>query len=151
MGRPRKPTALRGIAGGKKSTEEPKPKPASVRMPAGMSPAERSYWRRLAPDLIAKGVLTAWDVDAFKDLCIIRARKDAADQDIAERGILVEGRDGLVRNPAVMIASQASLEAARLGARFGLSPSDRAALHVARPKLSGLEEFLEPQGLQKFI
>ncbi|WP_166873887.1 phage terminase small subunit P27 family [Salinibacterium sp. ZJ450] len=106
---------------------------------------EQVYWRRLAPDLAKAGVLTAWDIDALRDYCIIRARKDAADADIAQRGILVAGRDGqLVRNPAVMISQGASLEAARIGARFGLSPSDRAGLFVPRddePK-RGLAEFL---------
>ena len=133
-GRPRKPTALRLIEGGKMPETEPRPTPAKVRMPAGLSRPEQRYWRQTAPDLIARGVLTRWDVTALKDWCIYRARKDAADKDIAVRGQLVLGREGTtVRNPSIMISQQAGAAAARIGARFGLTPSDRAGVVARAP------------------
>lgn len=151
-GRVRRPSALRGIDGGKaprKAAEGPsEPKPGSTKIvrPAMLTPRARVHWDRLAPDLIEQGVLTFWDVNLFGAYCEAAARFDAARKLVTEHGLLVPGRTAgqLVKNPAVQIQRDASDEMMRIGARFGLSPAERASIEVPNPtkKKTGLAEFL---------
>jgi P27 family predicted phage terminase small subunit len=151
QGRKRKPTVLKGIDGGlapKKAASgpaEPKPETAKIVRPQMLTPRARVHWDRLAPDLIKQGVLTFWDVNLFAAYCEAAARFDAARTLVTKHGLLVPGRTAgqLVKNPAVQIQRDASDEMMRIGARFGLSPAERAGLQVPNPdkKKTGLAEF----------
>ncbi len=150
-GRLRKPTALKGIDGGKaparstkSKTSEPKPPAGTVTRPVGLTVRARRHWAKLAPELVAKGVLTSWDVNLFAAYCEAVARYEEARLLVNRLGLLVPGQKGnLVKNPAVQIQRDASLEAMRIGARFGLSPSERGGLQLPDPgKKKGLAEFL---------
>ena len=99
-------------------------------------------WKRLAPGLIREKVLTFWDVDAFRSYCEALALAKEAREAVDRSGILVEGRDGgMVTNPAVRIERDQTRLALQIGARFGLNPSDRAALPSASKPKEGLAEF----------
>ncbi len=138
-----KPTALRILQGDRKdriNTTEPQPARVDVRAPEWLAGDARGVWDRLAPDLIAKRVLTAWDVDAFADLCsAVVANRDAW-IDLRENGVscttvVRELADGtliydLHKNPAWQVARESTAMIVTLGGRFGLNPSDRSQLKI---------------------
>ena len=144
QGRKRKPTALVVLDGGRSRPKEPKPARSPIRMPSGMSARAKSQWRRLAPDLIAKGVLTTWDVDLFRMYCDQFWLYERAQLEVDELGPTVAGRNGEpVRNPAFSVMRD-SLELIRkIGAQFGLSPSDRAGLSIVAPQKTGIDRFTD--------
>ena len=142
QGRPSKPTALKLLHGDRKdrvNTREPVPV-GEVVAPATLSKGAREVWNRLAPDLIAKQVLTAWDVDDFAAFCDAADRRRRSAVALDKAGEVVEvpvlNRDGeevgtrWVTSPWWQIWKGANEAMLRFGARFGLSPSDRASLKV---------------------
>ncbi|WP_051772182.1 phage terminase small subunit P27 family [Saccharothrix sp. NRRL B-16314] len=106
--------------------------------PAWLDERALAVWERLAPDMVAKGVLTAWDVDAFAQLCTVVVIAREALADIAENGsscktVVRELSDGtliydLRKNPSWQIARESMGLIVSLGGRFGLNPSDRSGL-----------------------
>lgn len=119
---------------------EPKPAPIDVVPPPWLRPEAAKVWARLAPDLIAKGVLTAWDVDSFADLCNLIVVNQQAMEDVLAHGVkcttpVRELADGTViydlrRNPAWQVARESTTLITTLGGRFGLNPSDRQQLSI---------------------
>ena len=72
MGRPRKPTHLKVLAGEREdriNRGEPLPTQSAIVPPVQLSDGAQKVWNRLAPDLIDKGCLTSWDVDMFAVFC----------------------------------------------------------------------------------
>lgn len=143
MGRPPKPTALKVLHGDRRdrvNTSEPKPRDGEVRCPSWLSKEAKAVWRRIAPDLIAKKVLTAWDVDAFVSFCNAVANNRLAQHDLDENGLRIvvpvrELANGEVvydvrSNPNWQVVKETSTLIATLGGRFGLNPSDRSRLSV---------------------
>ena len=137
-----KPAALRAVRGDRADRFRLPPVPASeeVKPPAGLSRDARAVWRRLAPDLVKSGVLTAWDTHAFGICCTAIARHWRASRMLEEEGEMVEApvfdRNGrrtgerLVRNPWGLVLKEAADTTQRLAARFGLTPTDRAQLDM---------------------
>lgn len=137
------PTALKLIRGDRESRinrEEPLPGEMQVVPPAWLPDSALEVWERLAPDLVAKGVLTTWDVDAFADLCNLVVINREALLDIDRNGtnctaVDRELADGtityrLTKNPSWQVAKESTALITTLGGRFGLNPSDRAQLKV---------------------
>jgi P27 family predicted phage terminase small subunit len=130
--------ALRGDKNAGKG--EPVPAAGDVRCPTNLSPGARDVWKRLAPDLIAKGVLTPWDVDEFAAFCRAVDLNDQAQEHIDSEGAVVEAavfdRNGkptgfrLQVSPWWQVWQGTADKVLRFGSRFGLSPSDRAQLKV---------------------
>ncbi|WNV89027.1 phage terminase small subunit P27 family [Umezawaea sp. Da 62-37] len=129
---------LHGERTSRLNLNEPVPSMMEVVPPDWLDDRSLEVWHRLAPDLMAKGVLTSWDVDAFAQLCaVVVITKDAL-RNIAENGascttVARELSDGtliyaLRKNPAWQIAREAMGLMVSLGGRFGLNPSDRASL-----------------------
>lgn len=156
-GRPRKPSNLRALDGDKPDRfnhAEPLPSQGAIQPPGwlvsqaqDLGPDGESaldVWRRYAPDLIAKGVLTAWDVEAFATWCISTVGYRKASAQVVEHGLLVRGSMGnLVKNPACQLQRDYSDTMMKVGARFGMSPSDRAGIKVDRePQRGGAERLL---------
>ncbi|WP_421671937.1 phage terminase small subunit P27 family [Saccharopolyspora spinosa] len=98
-----------------------------------MSDDARAVWDRLAPSLIAVGVLTPWDTDAFVIVCESLARYKQATKLVNGSALLVQGPNGFVKNPALTVQREAETTFAQYGARFGLTPSDRTQLKVDAP------------------
>ena len=124
-GRPAKPTALKILHGDRSdrvNTAEPVPLGVAV-APDTMSVAGRAAWDRLAPDRIAQGVLTVWDVDAFAAFCEVTAVLATA-----HRGIGAKPAPGAA--PPIAKFRDLVQLAVTLGAKFGWTPSDRAKLAV---------------------
>lgn len=138
-----KPTALKlleGVRPSRVNDAEPVPSLTAVVPPAWLSEAALAVWGRLAPDLVRRGVLTPWDVDAFANFCALVEVNRAALVDIDANGATVTTIDRtladgttvyrLQRNPAWQVARESAQLLVSIGGRFGLSPSDRAQLHV---------------------
>lgn len=136
-----KPTNLRLLHGDRKdrvNATEPKPAARAIDPPAWLPADALRIWREYAPDLKAKGVLTAWDVEAFGAFCDAAARRREAVTVLDSEGEVVElpvfNKNGDLtghrrgRNPWLLVLNQADAQVQRWGARFGLTPSDRAQL-----------------------
>jgi P27 family predicted phage terminase small subunit len=119
---------------------EPKPAAIEVKPPSWLDTSSRTVWKNLAPDLIAKGVLTAWDVEAFANWCDAVTRRRRAARALRDEGEVVEApvfnkngeQTGVrhVRNQWLLVLRDADAQVQRYGARFGLTPSDRADLAI---------------------
>lgn len=138
-----KPTNVRKLHGDRKDripTGEPQPAELEVRCPNWLSPAAKRIWKRYAPDLKRKGVLTAWDTEAFATWCDAAARRRHAAKMLDEQGEVIDApvhnKDGDIvgwqqkRNQWSYVWKDANDAIQRFGARFGLTPSDRAQLDV---------------------
>lgn len=138
-----KPTQLRVLHGDRKdriNTAEPQPAAADVLPPDWLSDDALEVWDGLAGDLESKGVLTAWDTEAFANWCDAVARRRDAAVHVAEEGAVIEqpvyNKNGeqtgvrLSKSPWLLALDAADAQVQRYGARFGLTPSDRAQLKI---------------------
>ncbi|MFD6421719.1 phage terminase small subunit P27 family [Streptomyces sp. NPDC060198] len=138
-----KPTALRVLHGDRKdriNTDEPQPGQGDIVAPDWLSADALEVWDALVDDLVAKGVMTPWDVEAYANWCDAVARRRDAAAHVAEEGAVVElpvfNKNGDLtghrqgKNPWLMALDSADAQVQRYGARFGLTPSDRAQLKI---------------------
>lgn len=128
-----KPTALKVLHGDDKKNPqrinraEPTPADLSIEAPATLTVEGLAAWCRLAPDRIAKGVLTPWDVDAFALFC-----EAVAVAHVAARYAAMHINDSIKpgsQSPVSRLREAVGV-CATLGGRFGWTPSDRARLVV---------------------
>lgn len=153
-GKNRRPNHLKILEGAEEreiNRNEPTPGEVStLEPPVKLSNEERAVWDRLAPDLIAKKVMTEWDFDSFVTVCRAvalreecwRRMNDLADPDY---GLTAQGSaGGVIPNPLFRIIARCNDDLARFGGRFGLTPADRAALKVeaAEGPSAGAERLL---------
>lgn len=150
-----KPTQLRVLHGDRKdrvNSDEPQPSELEVAPPDWLPEAAVEVWEQLADDLIGKGVLTAWDAEAYANWCDAVVRRRDAAEHIAEEGAVIEmpvfNKNGdisghrLGKNPWLMALDSADAQVQRYGARFGLTPSDRSQLKIPQAKQPGGAERL---------
>ncbi|MFI6609292.1 phage terminase small subunit P27 family [Streptomyces sp. NPDC050507] len=135
VGRPPKPTAvkrLEGNPGGRPLNEsEPRPPAGVPDPPEWLSETALEEWRRLVPLLVKMRVLTMADRNALAAYCESYSQFVAATLAVRDGGVLVDSyRGGVAKNPAVQVARDALEQMNRWGAKFGLSPADRARLSV---------------------
>lgn len=133
-GRPRKPTNLKVLHGDRTdrvNREEPVPGQVDVLPPEWLDGVGLELWAQLSPDLIAQGVLTAWDVEAFAMVCdSVRLFREARDR-VAAEGLTVMGSMGsVIKHPLLQVQRDAATTFAQFGSRFGLTPADRAKISI---------------------
>ena len=135
------PTHLKVLEGVKEyrlNRDEPTPADSGVVPPVPLSERAQAVWDRLAPDLIDKNVLTAWDVDMFSTFCnavaIYHENMDLMAGQYVARG----SGDGVIKSPHWQIMRDCEQIMSRIGGRFGLTPGDRAALKVGGSEESAL-------------
>jgi P27 family predicted phage terminase small subunit len=143
--RPNHLKALEGVRESRINREEPIPSEAAIVPPVELPEAAQAIWNRLAPDLIARRVLTAWDCDSFSVYCraVALFNENAAVVE-AEGAATDRPYKGSVASPAFRAMVAAEKMMTSIGARFGLSPADRARIQVDHnlgPK-SGPESYL---------
>lgn len=139
----KKPTNLALLHGDRKdrvNTSEPHPSTLDVTSPGWLSDQARQVWEHIAPDLETKGVLTAWDTEAFACWCDAVVRRRTAARNLREQGEVIEApvfnKNGdvtghrMTKSPWTLVLNEADAQVQRYGARFGLTPSDRADLHI---------------------
>jgi P27 family predicted phage terminase small subunit len=142
--RPNHLRALEGVRESRLTRDEPIPTEAAIVPPVELVPAAQAVWDRLAPDLIATRVLTAWDVDSFAVYCRSVALFNRAVAEVEAEGASTERKyKGLVPSPAfrAMIALQKTVTA--LGSKFGLSPADRATLKIDNGPKTGASRLID--------
>jgi P27 family predicted phage terminase small subunit len=131
---------------------EPKPDQSDIGPPRPLGDREQEIWDRLAPDMIRKGVLTAWDVDSFATFCqMVIVNADAA-ADVRKNGtscttLVRELSDGtmlyeLRKNPAWQVMRESAAAIVTLGGRFGLNPSDRSQLTLGKADADADDDLL---------
>jgi P27 family predicted phage terminase small subunit len=134
-GRRPRPTHLRALEGVRESRlnrDEPLPSDGLIVPPVQLTEAAQAIWNRLAPDMIAKRILTAWDVDEFANGCRMQAILNDALLEVETAPALVSSgsNNNLVMNPAIRIVTSLEASLRSIWSRFGLSPADRATLRI---------------------
>ena len=146
QGRPAKPTTLKMLHGDRRdriNTQEPVPRQGLLEPSEWLDEPAQRYWRRLAPDLVDKGVLTVWDTEAFAVWCDAAARHAEAAQRVQSEGLTVTGPyGGVVKNPACQLVRDYAQIMSVQAARFGLTPSDRSQLKVERTSAAPADRLL---------
>lgn len=135
MSRPRKPSALKVIAGtdraDRRNGNEPEPMLLNdLEPPAHLSERSAAVWRELAPMLRRNQVLTEMDALAFELLC-----DSVADYRLAreERGdsLVTFSSKGSQMLDQLLVAQQACAKRAEvLMGRFGMDPVSRSRVLV---------------------
>ena len=116
---------------------EPKPLPLLPEPPPELSPEALEEWHRIAPRLLAAGLLTMLDRSALAAYCQAYGRWVTAERVLAalavddpNQGLLIiNPQSGAQRqHPLVGIAAAAMSDVVRFGAEFGMSPSARTRI-----------------------
>lgn len=127
--KPKAQKELEGNPGNRPIKDEPEPRRGAPKPPTDLSPEAFAEWCRIVPDLDAIGLLCRVDRAYLVAYCESWAAFDEARVFLAEKGPLVEGRDGnMVKNPAAQVMRDAADLMLKYGSRFGLSPADRTRL-----------------------
>lgn len=121
--------ALKGNPGNRPIKEEPQPTMRAPKPPADLAGEAFAEWARVVPELDAIGLLSVVDRAYLVAYCEAWASFCEAREELNTNGVLVMGRDGgLVRNPAAMVMKDSLDMMLKYGAKFGLSPADRARM-----------------------
>ena len=134
-GRKPLPTALKVLEGdrgkGRRplNKNEPIPSQENILCPPWLLPEAKAEWNRLAPSLIAMGILTIHDTEAFAGYCQAYARWREADEYLTQNGTFFTTPSGYMQQvPQVSIAMQNLKIMQSLCSEFGLTPASRARL-----------------------
>jgi P27 family predicted phage terminase small subunit len=99
--------------------------------PKHYGPVARAAWRKIAPVLVERRVLSAADVHALERFC--EAQGDIADarEAIGRDGGYLENRLGEIkRHPAYATLREATAESRRWAAELGITPASRSRAGV---------------------
>jgi P27 family predicted phage terminase small subunit len=132
MGRLPKPARIKMIEGNRSKIAVAKLKsdPQGLgppRLPPGLSEAEELLWLDVVASL-PDGILSSADDGILERYVVAWARFRDARKRLAETGTLVKSVHGPVRNPLLIVISQATREMHMAGSELGLSPVSRARL-----------------------
>lgn len=130
-GRKPKPAALKLIGGRGPGVDsggrKVKASPGFVRLPptcpAILDGEARAEWDRIVPELQRLGLTKTIDAAGLTAYCLAWQRLVGAQAIVAAEGLLREGKQGLVKHPAVGVVEAASKELRAWCAEYGLSPS----------------------------
>ncbi len=156
-GRKPKPIAIKRATGnpGRRPLVDDIVKPPQLivaKPPYWMDRVAKAEWRRLAPELVACGVLTPWDLNPFECYCrawsdYLRLAKKLSELVKNEDGELVSSENGVFYQHAlVSLRNTAEKRVREWGALLGLDPSSRSRLSVKPPSDSGLSQAEEDFG-----
>ncbi len=137
-GPPKKPTALKLIAGNpgekKLPVGEVHPKVEMPGMPKHLSPEARAEWERLGPVLVRLRLLTRLDRAAFSAYCQAWSRHVEAEEMMAKAGAMAFTPNKFpVVSPWYTISKQSVEVMAKFLSEFGLTPAARTRINVPHP------------------
>ncbi len=145
-GRPAKPTALKVLQGnaGKRplNDREPQFQNADPTPPEWLEGEGRALWLRLAPQLIAQGVLLDVDRELFAAGCERWGMYRQATRETGE--LLTEKAHGVVTNPLQALAKSALADAMAVFREFGIGASSRSKVKTTPPPIE--DEFARKFG-----
>ena len=122
-----KPTPLRvleGNPGKRRIPAEPTPDRGSVEPPSDLPEPAAAIWRRLAPELEAKGLLAPRYLETFEVFCRTFPQWRRAAHLVELGGPVIKGRrDEMVSNPASREFVRFGAMIRAFGSDFGLSPA----------------------------
>lgn len=123
------------------NVNEPKPPQDNVKCPSWLMPAAKKEWKRLAPSLIAMGVLTDHDLAAFAAYCQAYARLQEAEEFMKQHGTIFKTPSGYVQQvPQVSIAQQSAKIMQSFCTEFGLTPASRARIYANSGEKSAADD-----------
>ena len=133
-----KPTPLRILHGDRRdriNESEPKPTPRDrpPSCPSHLKGDARKLWRRLAPELHRKQLLTDWDLQMLEAWCVQYAIARRAEAEWAQDGYAVtirSYRGQRVKHPALQTMRDAATVMLSISKRFGFTPADRAGISM---------------------
>lgn len=97
-------------------------------MPDDLEPEAQAEWQRVLPPLERMGHLAKIDRAVLVDYCLCWARLVEAEREIRDRGLLIKGARGVVKNPACQLARDYRSALVTLRRELGLSPLARESL-----------------------
>ena len=132
-GRRPKPTALKELAGnpGKRALNKNEPKFSelkSVETPEWMPELAATMWETVLPELLANKVLTIPDLHNVEAFCMAYQRWREGQEDVTLNGIVIKTENSVIKNPAVTVVNEASVQMMKFGSLLGLDPSSRSRL-----------------------
>lgn len=152
MGRPPKPTVIKLIEGDRSHGKsvmlenEFKPDKGSIKCPSWLDKYAKQEWKRIAPELEEKGVLTSIDTTTLAAYCQCYSRWRKAEEFIQKNGDTFETEKGYVaQRPQVNIAIQSLKMLNSFAVEFGLTPSSRTRVAMKstdKANIDPLEEML---------
>lgn len=98
--------------------------------PAYLPKDAKAEWRRVAPILVARGILTVADLGILESYCTAIALVREASRDVQIRGLVLENGK---RNPAVGIITAGQTQALRAANDLGLTPAARSRAGMMAP------------------
>lgn len=137
-GRRPKPTAAKRAAGNpgkrKLNASEPQPPSGAPEPPSELSPLARVEWERIAPDLLAMGVLSRVDVAALAAYCECYARWWKAEKQVRRHGAVIRTPNGCpIQSPHLGVANKALDQMRKFLIEFGMTPSSRSKVTAQKP------------------
>lgn len=126
-----------------KATAAAATRPGAPKMPPGLSDEEKREWKRVVPPLVELGIITPMDQRALRDYVRCSVRLEEAERDVGERGILIQGERGMVKNPALQVAREYRSALVKWCQLFGMTPDARGRMTLPEPDAEDpFEEFL---------
>jgi P27 family predicted phage terminase small subunit len=138
-GRKPVPTALRVARGnpGKRplNSDEPEIVASLPEPPTYLAGEALEYWHEIATKLETHGLLTRIDASALAEYCVVWVRWRKAEREIEKHGQVILSPSGYpVQSPYVSIANKALSHVRAYESEFGMTPSSRSRVKVAKTK-----------------
>lgn len=129
------PTYLKVVKGnpGKRplNPREARFDPVNPAPPAHLGRHGKAEWKRLAPLLASRGLLTAPDLGTFEALCEAYDDWRTASADVKKHGLTFKTPNGYEQiRPTVAVKTRARDAYVKIGSDFGLSPAERGRLEL---------------------
>lgn len=132
--KPTKVKLLEGNRGRRKIGEgEPEPAPGRPTCPPHLSASAKAEWKRIVPELEKMGLLTKVDRSALAAYCNAYGEwKDTCELLKGKSPIIKTEAGNIIQNPLVGIAHKASELMYKFLVEFGMTPSSRTRINVAK-------------------
>jgi P27 family predicted phage terminase small subunit len=151
-GPPPTPTKIKLLRGnpGKRALNpnEPQPRNAIPSCPSHLDRVARKEWRRAIRELAAVGLVSTLDRAALAIYCEAYARWVDASDHIRKFGVIVKSPAGYpMPSPYLAILNKAIEQMRTFIVEFGMTPSSRSRLTIAKPpEEDEFEKFLRSGG-----
>jgi P27 family predicted phage terminase small subunit len=125
---------MAGMRADRIPTGEPQAPSGAPECPERLDDYEREGWAAFVRDVQLLGLLSVVDGHAATVYATAYGRGRRFDDEIRERGVMVEGaHGGLIVNPAVAAKERCERIMVSVLSLYGLTPSDRSRLRAGDP------------------